>query len=258
MIQDHVRKIEQVLHRLWLSHSEIQVFFAGLERGAATIKQLAEDTRMNRITVHEIVRRLIKKWVFLETYSKKKRLVYPNQMEALPRLVEQKKYDVQQLEQDALKAASLLKSLQSQSAWFPKSRFYKGKEGIQIVLNEIKQDRQDAALMSDGQHFYDLIDNDFLEKSVDIRQRYKIRLRMIFPAGFEYFTYTQGTYQQQLEIKALPEHPSLKWGMISRWDKIARHCYEGSFITTTILENPQISGIMQFLFEHLREQSREY
>jgi predicted transcriptional regulator len=41
--------------------SEIQVFFAGLERGAATIRQLSEDTRMGRITVHEITRRLIKK-----------------------------------------------------------------------------------------------------------------------------------------------------------------------------------------------------
>jgi hypothetical protein len=70
--------------------------------------------------------------------------------------------------------------------------------------------------MSDGQHFYDLIDNDFLEKSLDIREKHKIAMRLIFPAGFEYFSYTQGTYQQSLDIKSLPDQDLLKGGMTIR------------------------------------------
>lgn len=46
MLSDNLRKIEATLHQLGLTTSEIQIFFVGLERGAATIKQLSEDTRM--------------------------------------------------------------------------------------------------------------------------------------------------------------------------------------------------------------------
>lgn len=108
-------------------------------------------------------------------------MVYPNQVDALPKLIEVKKAELNRMEKEALKAASLLHSLQFQSEHFPKTRFYKGKEGVEIVTNEIKQDKVDVALMSDGQHFYDLIDNDFLEKSLDVRKKHNIKMRLIFP-----------------------------------------------------------------------------
>lgn len=258
MIADQQRKIKATLRKLGLTKSEVQVFFAGLERGAATIRQLAEDTRMGRITVHEIARRLIKKWLFLETYSGKKRLIYPNQVDALPQLIASKKAELARMEKEAEKAASLLRSFQLQSEHFPKTRFYKGKEGVEIVTNEIKQDKKDVSLMSDGQHFYDLIDNDFLEKSLDIRGKYKITMRLIFPTGFEYFTYTQGTYQQQLDIKSLPDQDMLKGWLTIRGNKVALHCYEGKFISTTILENERTTGIVSYLFEQLWKSAQAY
>jgi hypothetical protein len=95
-------------------------------------------------------------------------------------------------------------------------RFYKGQEGINRVLNEIKADASDISIMSDGQHFYELIDNDFLEQTLDLRRKQKISVRMMFPSGFEYFTYTQGTYQQELQIRALPHQGQLHGGMIVR------------------------------------------
>jgi hypothetical protein len=59
------------------------------------------------------------------------------------------------------------------------------------VVSEIKQDKQDVKILSDGQHFYDLIDNNFLEDSLTRRQKYGIKVSLLFPTGFEYFTYTQ-------------------------------------------------------------------
>jgi len=258
MISDELRKVESILQKLGLQKSEIQVFFAWLERWAATIAQLASDVDMWRITVHEIVRRLIKKWLLLETYSWKKRLVYPNQIDALPQLIATKKTELERMETQAIKAASLLRSIQLQWEHFPKTRFYKWKEWIAIVTNEIKQDKVDVALMSDGQHFYDLIDTDFLEKSLDIRKKYKIHMRLIFPSWFEYFSYTQWTYQQELDIKSLPNQDLLKGGMTIWWNKVALHCYDGKFISTTILENYHTTGIMTYLFVQLWNNARTY
>jgi predicted transcriptional regulator len=232
--------------------SEVEVFFSGLERGAATIKQLSDDTKLGRITVHEIVKRLVKKGLFLETYSKKKRLVYPNQMDSLTNLVATKKLEVQALEQQAIQATALLRSIASQSENLPKTRFYKGKEGIQLVMNEIKQDRSNVNIMSDAQHFGDLIDNNLLESTLEIRKRYRIHTRLIFPTGFEYFAFTHGTIKQSLEMRSLPASGYVQWGITLRGNKIAFHCYEGRFITTTIIENKQIHQIMTYLFEQLR------
>jgi len=49
------------------------------------------------------------------------------------------------------------------------------------MVHEMITDREDVALVSDGQHFYDLIDNDFLDKSLLMRQKYNVSVRMMFP-----------------------------------------------------------------------------
>ena len=253
-----ILKIENILKRLWLGSSEITIFFLWLQNWALTIAQLANLSDIWRITVHEIVWRLIKKGLYLETRSGRKRLVYPNQADAIERLLDQKTLELQQLKKDAEKASSLLQSLQSQSEHFPKTRFYKGQEWIERMLSEIKLDKEDISIMSDGQHFYELIDNDFLEKTIELRNKKKLNVQLLFPRWFEYFTYTQGTYQQFLEIKSLPQDQLLKWGMTLRWNKVALHCYEGKFITTTILENNQISNIMSYLFLNTRSLATPY
>jgi hypothetical protein len=60
-------------------------------------------------------------------------------------------------------------------------------------------------VLSDHSYFYDVIDNQFLEKSLELRKKYKLNTKMLFPAGFEYFCFSQGVYEQKLSIKALPE-----------------------------------------------------
>jgi hypothetical protein len=46
--------------------------------------------------------------------------------------------------------------------------------------------------------------------------------------------------------------------MTIRWNKVALHCYEGKFISTTILENERTTGIMQYLFEQLWKSAKSY
>lgn len=251
-------RMKTILKRLWLGDSEVQIFLLWLENGALTIAQLSQLSNIWRITVHEIVARLIKKWLYLETKSGRKRLVYPNQVDAIERLLDQKTLELQQLKKDAKNASSLLQAIQTQSENFPKTRFYKGQEWIQKMLSEIKKDAEDIAIMSDGQHFYELIDNDFLEKTLDLRNKKKLHVQLLFPTWFEYFSYTQGTYQQQLEIKSLPQQDILKGGMTIWWKKVALHCYEGKFITTTILENTQIRNILTYLYKMTRDQAKTY
>lgn len=253
MLQDDKRFIEHTLQRVGLNDSDIIVFFAWIERWAATIKQLSDDTRMWRVTVHQIVKRLLAKWLFLETYSDSKRLVYPNSMDRLPQIVEDQQSEMRSLMHDAEKTASLLQWIHTQSEWLPKTRFYKWKEWVEIVLNEAKISKSDISILSDGQHFYELIDNDFLEQSITLREKHNITVRMIFPHGFEYFSYTQWQRKQAIEMQQLPDTSIPKWWLILWGESVAFHCYEGKFLTTTIMTSSHIANMMQALYDNLWE-----
>ncbi len=240
-----------LLKRLWLTDNECQIFICSLKTWPSTVIQLAKYTQLKRITAHAVIERLLEKWLLLKTYNKKKRLIYPNTVDSLERLLEKKKYEIKSLQEDIQKNEPILKSIQSRSRNFPKVRFYKGKEWIDIMLNEVIQDKEDMNVISDSQHFNDLIDNDFLEKSLAIRNKYHLNIKMIFPSGFEHFCYTQGTYKQKLDIWTLPTQDILVGGMTVRGKKIAYHCYEQGFITTTIVEDDSISNIMRFMFQNV-------
>lgn len=253
-----LRKIESWLKRLWLIESEIAIFLLWLQHGALTVAQFAQLSGVWRVTVHEIVGRLIRKWLFLETRSGHKRLVYPDQVDAITHLVDAKRSELTRMEREATKITQILRDVQLQSEHFPRVRFYKGQEGTTRVLNEIKKDGVDISIMSDGQHFYELIDNDFLEQTLDLRRKKKIAVRMMFPSGFEYFTYTQGTYQQELQIRSLPHQDQLQWWMIIRWDKMATHYYDHHFITTTIIHDDRWASMHQYLFERTWHTATSY
>ncbi len=255
MLQTQLRSIEQVLEKIWLHPSDIKIFLLWLELWASTIAQLAQHANMGRITVHEIVRRLIKYGLFLQTYSQKKRLVYPNTLDSLNQFIEKRKLEVHQLEKEVHAASHILRSLQTQAENFPKTRFYKWREWIHIMMQEMLHDRKSIMVTSDWQHFYDLVDNEFLEQSLALRNKYRISVQLLFPMGFEYFCFTQWMYQQKLGIRFLPENTTLKWWMTIRWNKVAFHCYEWRFLTTTIIESQDIANMMTWNFTQAREQN---
>ena len=255
MQQDHVK---QILMKLGLTESEIDVVFMGLKLGPATIIQLAKHTGLKRITTHAIVQRLLEKGVFSETKNKTKRLVYPNDFKCLSRLLDKKKQEIEDIENELDKASQFLTNIQAWSQWFPNVRFYKGKEGVQLMFDEILWDKKDMYVLSDHSYFYDVIDNQFLERSLELRKKHKLNTKMLFPAGFEYFCFSQGVYEQKLSIKALPEDFPLIWAVNIWGEKVGFHTEKGGFITTTIIEDENISQIMKFLFEHVWKVANEY
>jgi hypothetical protein len=81
---------------------------------------------------------------------------------------------------------------------------------------------------------------------------------MLFPIWFEYFCFSQWIYDQELSIKSLPQNFPLIWAINIWWEKIWFHTEKNGFITTTIIEDEQISKIMIFLFENIWSQAQDY
>lgn len=124
MNEAYERKLIQVLGELGLNETEAQTFVAGLQIGATSVQQLAKMTGINRITTHVIVNKLIEKKLFLETKSGKKRLVYPNKIDILTTLLQQKKLELNKLEHDIQSTKSIINLIQIKKENYPKVRFF--------------------------------------------------------------------------------------------------------------------------------------
>lgn len=245
-------QLQNTLLELWLSESEIQVLILSYRIWPSSISQLSVEARMWRITVHEIIRRLISKWLVLESFVKNRRLVYPAPAESISWLLTAKKQEISQLEKTSSKAIWLLQNLQSITENLPNIRSYKWPEWIKILKSELINDKQNIYIMSDGQHFYDLVDNEFLESSVKLRKSNNIKVKLLFPSGFDYFTFTQWMMQQELDIKFWKNDPETHWGIVIWWNKLAFCCYEGKYLTTSIITNESISQMMKYIYDQVR------
>lgn len=248
---DQEIQLQNALLELWLGESESQILILSYRIWPSSISQLAAESRMWRITVHEIIRRLMHKWLILESFVKNRRLVYPAPAESISWLLATKRQEITQLEKSWAKAIWLLQSLQSIAENLPNIRSYKWPEGIKILKSELIYDKENIYIMSDGQHFYDLVDNEFLESSVQLRKQNNIKVRLLFPSGFDYFTFTQWMVQQELDIKFWLQDPQTHGGIVIWGNKLAFCCYEWRYLTTSIITNDAISQMMKYIYEQI-------
>ena len=49
------------------------------------------------------------------------------------------------------------------------------------MFEEIIRDKKDTYVISDHRYFYDVIDNQFLERSLEVRKKNKLKTKMLFP-----------------------------------------------------------------------------
>jgi hypothetical protein len=236
------------LQKIWLRDTDSKIYLASITLWACTIKQLTEHTQVNRITVHDSVGRLIEKWLLLETYSNKRRLIFPQQISHLQYLVDTRKAEVDQLQHEVSSTIHLLQSLHLQSDHLPQIRISKWRQGINDMLSEISNKKPDSLLViSDSRHFDELISINFLNKL----SKAKTKVQMILPTGFDHFIFSAHAKWVFIETRTLDSQDWRKWWMTLWWDTIALHAYEGIYITTTIIENPAIAQMMKCFFEKM-------
>ena len=80
----------------------------------------------------------------------------------------------------------------------------------------------------------------------------------LLPQWFTDFWHIKREDNYNIHIKTVPsEKLSLGWIDIRR-NKVALHNYKEWFVTTTILENKEISGIIRCMFDALRSTADDY
>ncbi|MEK7523702.1 MAG: helix-turn-helix domain-containing protein [Patescibacteria group bacterium] len=90
------------LQRFGFTRNEANVYVAGLKLGNCTIQQIANETGLNRITVHSIIEKFEGLQIFIRSYEGKRRRVSAVSPAWLESLLKRKEREVQQ-ERQALK-----------------------------------------------------------------------------------------------------------------------------------------------------------
>ena len=251
-------RIKQLLWRFGLNESEQTVYLTWLHQWPSTVAQLAHTSGLKRVTTHAIVDSLISQGLFTDSHRGKKRLVHPHDISQLETLLEHKKFELEQLESQLSSTLPLLQHIKQLSENFPNVRLLQGTEWLNTTLLEIAHDKQDVFSLYDAHSFNELIDERTYQRSFSKRQEHNCRTHMVLPDWFTDFWHIKREDNYNIHIKTVPtEKLSLGWIDI-RGHKVALHNYKEWFVTTTILENKEISAIIRCMFDALRSTANDY
>lgn len=251
-------QIESLLTKLWLNTTEKTVYMTWLELGASTILQLAQATKLNRLTVHQAVDHMVTQGIFVEIRYGKRRLVYPNNYDGLTLLIEEKKFSLRQLEQELEASKSMFDAITISRKNFSNTRLYHGIEGITTVLLEQANDKQAVSSIYDAHALGKVVDEKIFHYSYHKRAEQKIQTRLILPDDFRDVWHLEWKEDYQVSLRIVPKIQIVAGGIEIRGNKIALHCYESGQITTNILENKQIASILLMMFESMWKSAKDY
>lgn len=254
-------QLQTIDHLLWsfnFNAKEREVYFLAWEIWPSSIAQLALKSWIKRVTIHAMISKLIQEWLFIETWRWKKRLISPAPYESLEAIIEQKQSEIQKLASELQATRPLFDHLRSLTQNFPKVRMLQWREWLNTTLVEMANDNQDVYIINDAHSLNERIDLKTLHRSYQTRAKKWTKTSMIFPTWFKDFWNIEWDDDYLIHIKTLSPSSLIDGWIEIWWNKVALHCYKEGYVTTTILENPEIAAIMKQLFRSQRQLAQDY
>jgi hypothetical protein len=250
--------ITALLTQLGLSETQKQLYLSGLETGPMSISDLSKTSWIGRINTHVAVQSMIDQWIFLETYYGKRRLVYPAMSEWLQQLIDEKSFQIKQLQTQLDASKSVFDYISTSRASLTNTRLYSGIEGINTALLEIARDRKAVSIIYDANSLGWVIDEKLFHWSYSERSKHKTKTRLILPSWFKDYRHVEWKEDYDVSIKTLADNQIFQGGIEIWGHKVALHCYREGRITTTIIENQEIAQILLIMYDAMRKWAKDY
>lgn len=119
--------------------------------------------------------------LLLDTRRGKKRLIYPASKEALEKILEDKKFELEQIESQLQSVTPLFDQIERLTQNFPNVRMFQGNEGLNTAILEMARDEKDVYILSDSHSYNELIDPKTLQRSYKTKAENKVKTHMILP-----------------------------------------------------------------------------
>jgi len=126
-----------ILKKIGLSDKEVKVYLALLEYGAISVRSLAEITGLNRGTTYDILKRLQEMNLATYYHHETKQKFVAEEPEKLISIIKNKEEEFKKTRQNIEDIIPELRSLQDKGGQKPTSKFYEGKNGIKLILEDV-------------------------------------------------------------------------------------------------------------------------
>jgi sugar-specific transcriptional regulator TrmB len=205
-----MKKITDYLQRLGLSETEAILYKGLLEKGSTTIKDLAQQTGIKRITAHFNIENLIDKGLVVQTMRGARRQIVAEPPERIYYLLEQKLDDVKSLQR---KFPDLLKSLkpvhyQSKENKEVEIKYYEGKQAVLRIYAEALKAKEFRAYVNCCQLAQAFPKNiDIFLKTHKVRK--EMRVWEIMERSPEALTYIKKMPKERYYYKIIPKGVNL-------------------------------------------------
>ncbi|PIP34068.1 hypothetical protein COX69_00620 [Candidatus Falkowbacteria bacterium CG_4_10_14_0_2_um_filter_48_10] len=135
IINGHMDK--SLLKKLGLSDKEIAVYLKLLEYGALSVRSLAAIAGLNRGTVYDLLKNLQAGGLVSYFHESTKQKFVAEDPEKIQPLLAAKEADLREVKKGLVDLIPELKSLQDKEASRPTTKFYEGKNGIRLILEDV-------------------------------------------------------------------------------------------------------------------------
>ncbi len=128
--------IETVLKKYGLLEKEIKIYLTVLRLGPSSVRRLASESGINRGTTYDILKKLIADGL-VNYYSKEKRNFIAEDPRKLADAIEERQEKLERVKMNIEDILPELKSIYDNAENRPKVKYFEGKKGVRIVLQDI-------------------------------------------------------------------------------------------------------------------------
>lgn len=171
--------VEQVLTQLDLTDSETELYLTLLREGEGTASALAKQAGVHRRLAYDKFESLMEKGLVSYIDKENKRVYKPTNPERLQELVEEKKADIQELENRVDAVLPDLLAHFNAEASDREVRVLQGKEGIKQLFNDELREGETIHLIGSPEESEDILKY-FLPNWTKKRQEHSIKIKGVF------------------------------------------------------------------------------
>ena len=237
-------KLENILQNYGLSRKEAIVYLACLELGSASVQKIARKAGLPRSTVYEVLDDLNNQ-NFVNSFRRKHIKYYSAEDPAQVIKLAQVKVDAMS------EVLPQLNAMYGQAKQRPTVRFYQGKNGMKMILEELLDEADEMLSFSSAEDLFREL-GDYFDKFVERRVKKKIPARVILNESKKAQERKRLGPQHLRQVKILPD-THLHQGQIFIWkNKIAMFSFTNDF-TAIVIESKELYKVQKAMFEQLWE-----
>jgi HTH-type transcriptional regulator, sugar sensing transcriptional regulator len=235
-------EIKQALKAYGLENDEIKVYLAVLAMGEATVREIAEDTRIKRTTIYLIAERLIEKGIMGEYKAKYGTHYTVSSPSFLLSRLDGMKLEIE-------KVMPELKALEKKENFEPSTKLYRGKSGYLKILEETLDGYSHEALyIGSAEDLNEVISEKYSNKYIEERVKRKIRFRQIvFPDSYSR-KLKEKDEKELRRTRFLPKDHKFSANLVIFKDKVAYLSSKRELIGV-VIESQEISQMEKEKFE---------